>query len=301
VVAVHDGGAPVMTFAVPTAGATEVALILAELYLRNGQWKLRAVGQGFKGGLKPLAESFGVKILDEPSQPPPAPRPPAPTRPSPSVVPPVPPAPPAAPVSLQKITLSKSRATIDLSKRGGGYGEVKVNLNWNKGSAGKSAGFFGLGKPKTVDLDLGCLYELKEGQIGAVQALGNAFGDFSRAPFVMLQGDDRSGSVVDGEWMRINGAHWDKIRRIIVFAFIYEGAPNWAQTDATVTLYSPDQGPIEVPLDEGRNDMGMCAVALIENVNGQMRITRECRYFQGHRQLDSHYGWGLRWSAGSKD
>jgi tellurium resistance protein TerD len=32
------------------------------LYRNNAEWKFRAVGQGFKGGLGPLATSFGVNI-----------------------------------------------------------------------------------------------------------------------------------------------------------------------------------------------------------------------------------------------
>ena len=52
-------------FRVPVDGAREAALILGELYLRDGRWKFRAVGQGFVGGLKPLSESFGVQIADD--------------------------------------------------------------------------------------------------------------------------------------------------------------------------------------------------------------------------------------------
>ena len=42
--------------------STETAMIFAELYRHGAEWKFRAVGQGFKGGLKPLAESFGLKF-----------------------------------------------------------------------------------------------------------------------------------------------------------------------------------------------------------------------------------------------
>jgi len=43
----------------------EAAIIVADLYLRQGQWKLRAVGQGFAGGLAPLARSFGIDVADD--------------------------------------------------------------------------------------------------------------------------------------------------------------------------------------------------------------------------------------------
>ena len=42
--------------------STETAMIFGELYRHGGEWKFRAVGQGFKGGLGPLARSFGVNV-----------------------------------------------------------------------------------------------------------------------------------------------------------------------------------------------------------------------------------------------
>lgn len=47
------------------ADAAEAAIIVAELYRRQGLWKLRAVGQGFAGGLAPLARSFGIDVAEE--------------------------------------------------------------------------------------------------------------------------------------------------------------------------------------------------------------------------------------------
>ncbi|MES2319691.1 MAG: TerD family protein [Pseudomonadota bacterium] len=40
--------------------STETAMIFGELYRAGADWKFKAVGQGFKGGLGPLARSFGV-------------------------------------------------------------------------------------------------------------------------------------------------------------------------------------------------------------------------------------------------
>ena len=54
----------------------ETALIFAELYLNKGQWKFRAVGQGFNGGLAALCAHFGVSVDEEQPAPAPAPVPP---------------------------------------------------------------------------------------------------------------------------------------------------------------------------------------------------------------------------------
>lgn len=61
---------------VETSGRTEAALILCEIYKRNGQWKIRNVSQGFNGGLQALAEHFGVEV-DAPPSPAPASAPPS--------------------------------------------------------------------------------------------------------------------------------------------------------------------------------------------------------------------------------
>ena len=42
--------------------SVETALIFGEVYRHSGEWKFRAVGQGFKGGLGSLAKNFGVSV-----------------------------------------------------------------------------------------------------------------------------------------------------------------------------------------------------------------------------------------------
>ncbi len=42
--------------------STETAMVFGELYRHSGEWKFRAVGQGFNGGLGPMARHFGVSV-----------------------------------------------------------------------------------------------------------------------------------------------------------------------------------------------------------------------------------------------
>lgn len=42
--------------------SVETALIFGEVYRHNGEWKFRAVGQGYQGGLAPLARNYGVNV-----------------------------------------------------------------------------------------------------------------------------------------------------------------------------------------------------------------------------------------------
>jgi len=43
-------------------GSTESAMIFGEVYRNGADWKFRAVGQGFNGGLGPLATNYGVNV-----------------------------------------------------------------------------------------------------------------------------------------------------------------------------------------------------------------------------------------------
>jgi tellurite resistance protein TerA len=221
------------------------------------------------------------------------------------------PAPPAAtppggkPVSLSKVTLTKSAPSVSLTKQGAAGGMLRVNLNWNARPAGAQTGGFFKRKAGggAIDLDLGCLYEFNDDSKGVVQALGNSFRDrntYSTEPIIWLDGDDRSGSNSGGENLFVNLANINAIKRVLVFAYIYEGVPNWAAADGVVTLF-PAAGPqIEVRLDEHRAGAGMCGIAMLENVGGELSVRREVRYVGGHRDLDEAYGWGMRWTAGSK-
>jgi S1-C subfamily serine protease len=68
---------PVLLFPLPPASRGETAMIMAELYRYQGQWKFRAVGQGFAAGLPALAAHFGLRVPGSRSVAHPGSRPPA--------------------------------------------------------------------------------------------------------------------------------------------------------------------------------------------------------------------------------
>ncbi|HWW72865.1 MAG TPA: TerD family protein [Duganella sp.] len=55
-----NGNAELTRYDLSEDSSVETAMIFGELYRAGAEWKFRAVGQGFKGGLGPLARSFGV-------------------------------------------------------------------------------------------------------------------------------------------------------------------------------------------------------------------------------------------------
>ncbi|WP_354596628.1 TerD family protein [Streptomyces sp. JL1001] len=152
-----DDGSAIATFTPPRLGA-ETALVVIEIYLRNGAWKARAVGQGYANGLAGIATDFGVSV-EEPATPvappvaaapaPVAPQPPAPVAApvDPRIAPPAPPAPPvaaAAPAGSGKINLDKGRVnlqknqTVSLVKGGAPLlSRVRMGLGWEPAFRGK--------------------------------------------------------------------------------------------------------------------------------------------------------------------
>lgn len=124
------------------AAGTETAFIGGELYRRQGEWKFRAVGQGYASGLAGLATDFGISVDDTPpaaptapaasAQVPPAappappagtpypsqPTPPAMPQAAPPAVPPAPaPAAPPGPGTAPRLTKGEERLPVDMRKR----------------------------------------------------------------------------------------------------------------------------------------------------------------------------------------
>lgn len=214
-------------------------------------------------------------------------------------------APPGAPSAAPpaKVILTKAAPTVSLTKHGSAGGTMRVNLNWDARPAQERGGLFKRAAA-SLDLDLGCLYEFTDGTKGVVQALGNAFTARPRgvsSNVIWLDGDDRSGTNAAGENLFIDLAHADQIKRIMVFALIYEGAANWAAANGVVTLY-PSSGPqVEVRLDDPRDGARICGIALLESNGGDLTVRREVNYLNGaQRVLDEAYGWGMNWTAGRK-
>ncbi|MEV5143271.1 TerD family protein [Streptomyces sp. NPDC052727] len=146
-----DGGTVLATFTPPQLGS-ETALVIVEIYRRGGQWKARAVGQGYANGLAGIATDFGVTV-EEPAAAPAAPT--APPQPAAPVAPPQPAAAPAAPPQpvtppsapapgAGKINLDKGRVslqknqTVSLIKGGRPLlSQVRMGLGWEPAFRGK--------------------------------------------------------------------------------------------------------------------------------------------------------------------
>lgn len=214
---------------------------------------------------------------------------------------------PSRPISLTKITLEKQGQSARISLQKAGTQRVHINLNWEakptsaapSGGGGFLSKLLGsmTGTGAAADLDLGCMYELASGEKGVIQALGGNFGRADGPPFIKLDKDDRSGAVAGGENLFIERP--DLIRKVLIFAFIYEGAGNFSEVGGRLSFNDPQGNEIKMQLSNPAA-LPFCAVALVQAQGGELVITKEERYFSGHRDCDEAFGFGFSWKAGRK-
>jgi len=243
--------------------------------------------------------------------PPPAPTPvptvdpatvPFPAHISPPPPPPAPPSPPSGGVNLGKVTLSKpgEARTVSLRKQDGNYNPLRFNLNWSANMGQKKRrGFLSMGGTQQApDLDLGCMFELTDGQASVIQPLGGYFGSATEIPWILLDKDDRTGAAADGENLTVFRP--ETLGRMVVFALIYDGAADFRSVGGLLTIRDGDGAETVVELDNPDANRTFCAIALITNTGSGIEIRKEERYFTRHRECDAYYQFGFEWEAGQK-
>lgn len=218
-------------------------------------------------------------------------------------------------INLDKITLEKQgdSHTINLTKGGSiSSKEIVINLNWSQGTDKKGflSSLFG---PKPIDLDLGCFYQLNDGQKTVIDGLQFAQnqggpkdrltrqGRYTGIPWIWHTGDDRGTAAGSGENILVNPAGINDLKRIIVYTFIYEGAAKWAETNAVVTLKVANNPDIVVEMGKQYSSQKFCAIAeILFDSNSNITVKKLVTFHDGHGECDKAYKWGMTWQAGSK-
>lgn len=200
--------------------------------------------------------------------------------------------------------LARPGDTTVISPTDTGFGEIYIGCGWNvrKTPMPGLLGWTGLKRTRKVDLDLGCLYELNDGTRGGLQALGAENGSLDQPPFIWLSHDERTGKHSgDDEFIRLNGAHWPEFHRVLIYTYIYDGAADWSDVAPDLTLKIPGAQIVHVHPMIKRANLAVCAVALIEQIRGGMKITNLTEYFPGQAEMDRAYGFGVQWEDGIKE
>lgn len=58
----YENNQEVVRFDLSEDYSTETAMVFGEVYRHNGEWKFRAIGQGYSGGLYALCQQYGVNV-----------------------------------------------------------------------------------------------------------------------------------------------------------------------------------------------------------------------------------------------
>ena len=58
----NDTSEEIVRFDLSEDYSTETAMVFGEIYRHNGEWKFRAIGQGYTGGLYSLCQQYGVNV-----------------------------------------------------------------------------------------------------------------------------------------------------------------------------------------------------------------------------------------------
>jgi len=202
--------------------------------------------------------------------------------------------------------LSSAGETAVVNPPEGGLPHFQIAVAWDNMKVEKARGplsrFFKKNVLRQgVDIDLGCLYKLKNGLRGGLQAFGEVHGSLESEPYIALSSDERTGNRKGpDEMILVNGGHWDKIEKMLLYVYIYDGARNWASVRPQVQVRVPGEQPMIVTLNAAKNTMPVCAVAGIENVRGGIKMTSYLEYFPGHPEMDRAFGYGLEWESGVK-
>ncbi|WP_130834847.1 tellurite resistance domain protein [[Erwinia] mediterraneensis] len=192
-----------------------------------------------------------------------------------------------ADASPKNTRLTQDNPSIHLEKRKD-FGRIRINLSWQQGQ-----------HKAPVDLDIAAFIRFKNGNKSAVEALSKFAGNYDKPPFMLLPKDQRGGDDQDGEWLFINGSHWQEIDEVLIYSFIYGGTDNWQGANATITIYTPDQPPVSSTLVNGSERKNVAAIARLKNVDGDIKVERLNSFFRDRKSLDKHYGWGFEWLPGA--
>lgn len=207
------------------------------------------------------------------------------------------------------ITLEKSgdQHRFDLRKTTdrGFAGELIINLDWSKG------GFFQKLFGNGIDLDLGCFYEMRDGKKSVIDALQFAHGSggtrhqqtnqgcYDLHPYIWHTGDDPTGG--DGENILVNPEGINNIKRMTIYAYIYEGVAKWAETNAVVTVKVPGNEDVIVEMGRQSSPRKFCAIAeLVFGGDNSVTVRKLVSFHYAHIDCDKAYGWGMTWRTGKK-
>ncbi|MCX4029017.1 TerD family protein [Endozoicomonas sp. SM1973] len=242
----------------------ESLLIVSELYRHQENWKVRSVCQGFNDGIVQLEKQYNISLAE----------------------------PTSTTSTGGVIDKTKSQVSAQQNKQvlhSISADDLLVTLSWDNQLNPHDPINNVLDFNPVNDLRIGAFYELSNGQRGLVQSYGEERGSYYGVPYIQALSNEEQRV----QQLQLNTQYWHKSYRILVYCFILEGLSQWNKLGASIDFNKLDQ----ININSYRCDQPLCAVAMIERVAQQYKLTPLVEFFDSLVAMDQAYGWGLPWRS----
>ncbi|WP_163833229.1 TerD family protein [Spartinivicinus ruber] len=243
----------------------ESLLIVSELYRHQDNWKVRSVCQGFNEGIMQLEKQYNISLAE------------------------------SAPSASNTASKTQSTSTAASNTQAKDVlhpistEDLFVTLTWNNQLNPHDPINNVLDFDPVNDLRIGAFYELSNGQRGLVQSYGEERGSYYGVPYIHALSHEEQRV----QQLHLNTQYWHKSYRVLVYCFILEGLSQWNKLGASIDFNKLDQ----ININSYRCDQPLCAVAMIERVAQQYKLTPLVEFFDSLVAMDQAYGWGLPWRS----
>ncbi len=174
-------------------------------------------------------------------------------------------------------------------------GSLQLALTWSTLPTDQRSVSAGL--RRSTDLHLGALWEMNDGQSGAVQTLGDGTTAAPGYGSTVLRLGGRS--ETEGQTLTVALRAVGDLKRLLLYAYAISGRPEWDALAPLLAATLRGGISVEMRLDAAPPGAGTCALLSLHRVGGVLVVRREAEFFPGQQQqVAEAYGWDLPWASG---
>lgn len=174
-------------------------------------------------------------------------------------------------------------------------GSLQLALTWSTLPTDQRSVQAGL--RRSTDVHLGALWEMNDGQSGAVQTLGDGASAAPGYGSTVLRLGGRS--ETEGQTLTVALRAVGDLKRLLLYAYAISGQPEWDALAPLLALTLRGGISVQMRLDAAPPGAGTCALLSLHRVGGVLVVRREAQFLQGQQQqVAEAYGWDLPWASG---
>lgn len=149
-------------------------------------------------------------------------------------------------------------------------------------------------RPST-DIHLGCMWQMVDDEVGAIQSYGNQVRAPRAGPALLSLG---ARSETSGETLTMALSQIPQLSRMVLYLYAHSGHPDWRNLLPVVTM-SVDDARIEMSAGDPPSGTTITALTSIHRVQDTLVVRREVEYLRGQQSaVGTAYGFDVSWSSG---